>query len=567
MDSFLHRNLSQTEVAQVDEDLARFCYAEGLPFRALASPWLRKAIGRLNPSWLELTRLTEWTYSMLDDQHEHVSRDMMNQISSAFAITLLSDGWSGVQKKHVLNILLAAPEPYFIDNIFTNADIFEPIIKEHGVRAFVSDNASVMRKTWRILRERIPSLWTYGCAPHGFNLHTKDIINLDEFRTTNADCQKIAVYFSNNKQAGGLATLQTIQDRLGVKGSIDKGCKTRWGSQIDCAKDLVKHKQALVLTVTDQSFSTSKDNAKEVSALCRGDEFWARVGIFLRVLEPLRFFLKVLQSDTATVADVYAQCVAVHAAQSALPQHLFTVANTKEDLMRLLQERMNFIIHPLHFVAYSFHPRYAKGTSLDNHIVTHYVFTLAADALGEHDRSSLRQELEFFFGPFQTAPVFGSAFDGENSLLDDPVNWVTAHLTKKCPILSKLLCIIFSLAPSTAGAERNWSIQDFIVSKRRNRLTDARGTELVAIYWNLRALETAFKAAEIGRKRKFEGIHGDDNGRLDGDDDALLIGESDEGVIDWQYSEQYSRFVKPCPHPLLAGINVGDTMGPLVLER
>ena len=537
------------------------------------------------------------------------------------------------------------------------------------MRAFVSDNASVMRKTWRILRERIPSLWTYGCAPHGFNLHTKDIINLDEFRTTNADCQKIAVYFSNNKQAGGLATLQTIQDRLGVKGSIDKGCKTRWGSQIDCAKDLVKHKQALVLTVTDQSFSTSKDNAKEVSALCRGDEFWARVGIFLRVLEPLRFFLKVLQSDTATVADVYAQCVAVHAAQSALPQHLFTVANTKEDLMRLLQERMNFIIHPLHFVAYSFHPRYAKGTSLDNHIVTHYVFTLAADALGEHDRSSLRQELEFFFGPFQTAPVFGSAFDGENSLLDDPVrrtagkrqraapslwdgtcahrvaltlahalhpsrlpghqvNWVTAHLTKKCPILSKLLCIIFSLAPSTAGAERNWSIQDFIVSKRRNRLTDARGTELVAIYWNLRALETAFKAAEIGRKRKvgkgddawrsrvtecwdrvadytsqllrrvsysdigvadsyslllypntfpihwrssigteFEGIHGDDNGRLDGDDDALLIGESDEGVIDWQYSEQYSRFVKPCPHPLLAGINVGDTMGPLVLER
>ena len=49
MDSYLHRNLSQTEVAQVDEDLARFCYAEGLPFRALASPWLRKAIGRLNP--------------------------------------------------------------------------------------------------------------------------------------------------------------------------------------------------------------------------------------------------------------------------------------------------------------------------------------------------------------------------------------------------------------------------------------------------------------------------------------------------------------------------------------
>jgi hypothetical protein len=144
------------------------------------------------------------------------------------------------------------------------------------------------------------------------------------------------------------------------------------------------------------------------------------------------------------------------------------------------------------------------------------------------------------------------------------VNWVTAHLKNNCPILLKLLCIIFSLAPSSAGAERNWSIQDFIVSKRRNRLTDARGTKLVAIYWNLRTLETAFKAAEVGCQRKvgighysrrsritehpaflhldpdtweqftnwrssvgneFEGMHGDDNGRVDDDDDDELLGD------------------------------------------
>ena len=54
------------------------------------------------------------------------------------------------------------------------------------------------------------------------------------------------------------------------------------------------------------------------------------------------------------------------------------------------------------------------------------------------------------------------------------VSWVAAYLTKESSILSTLLCIISSLAPSNAGAERNWSTHDFIVSTRRNRPTDAR---------------------------------------------------------------------------------------------
>jgi len=160
---------------------------------------------------------------------------------------------------------------------------------------------------------------------------------------------------------------------------------------------------------------------------------------------------------------------------------------------------------------------------------------------------------------------------------------------------------IYSLAPSSAGAERNWSIQDFIVSKRRNRLTEGRGTKLVAIYWNSRALERAEQevAEHPGCKRKqegiddsltwrervveradfphpdpetwepfsnygtsskgnFEGMHGDErdpDADVDGDDD----GDSDEeGVSDWQYASQYAHLIKPCPFPVLNGIKVGD---------
>ena len=47
---------------------------------------------------------------------------------------------------------------------------------------------------------------------------------------------------------------------------------------------------------------------------------------------------------------------------------------------------------------------------------------------------------------------------------------------------------LLSLPPSSASAERNWSTQDLIISKRRNCLAPARAEKLVYIYFNLRSL-------------------------------------------------------------------------------
>ena len=59
------------------------------------------------------------------------------------------------------------------------------------------------------------------------------------------------------------------------------------------------------------------------------------------------------------------------------------------------------------------------------------------------------------------------------------------------PMLSKLALKVLSLPPSSASAERNWSTQDFIISKRRSRLAPRRGEKLVYIYFNLRSLAQA----------------------------------------------------------------------------
>ena len=48
---------------------------------------------------------------------------------------------------------------------------------------------------------------------------------------------------------------------------------------------------------------------------------------------------------------------------------------------------------------------------------------------------------------------------------------------------------------SSSAAERNWSTCDFIHSKKRNRLTEARAKELVYIHSNLRLVD---RISEVG---------------------------------------------------------------------
>ena len=43
----------------------------------------------------------------------------------------------------------------------------------------VTDNASNMKKAWRLIEEKYPTIICYGCAAHGLNLIFCDMIKLE----------------------------------------------------------------------------------------------------------------------------------------------------------------------------------------------------------------------------------------------------------------------------------------------------------------------------------------------------------------------------------------------------
>jgi len=179
-----------------------------------------------------------------------------------------------------------------------------------------------MRKTWRLLREKLPHIFTYGCAPHCFNLHSKDILKLAEFADTVDDLNLIVNYMNKHTQAGGLATLRKHQKACyGKLIAIQRAGKTRWTSVIACATSVTATRDALTRTVNDKDFDKRAENATRVRKLILDagddDSFWDRVALLIRVLEPLRVALLALQADNVTMGDVYASVSSVRATSPA----------------------------------------------------------------------------------------------------------------------------------------------------------------------------------------------------------------------------------------------------------
>jgi len=268
------------------------------------------------------------------------------------------------------------------------AQIFEAVFHKYGakLRALCTDNASVMRKTWRLMRERLPHIFTYGCAPHAFNLHAKDILNISEFTSIVDDSKMVILYFHDHLQAGGLATLREFQmEHYGKLKALKIPGKTRWNAIIDALKSLLENRHALTLTVNHPDFKRTTDRGRRVRELVldvEDDSFWDRVQLLIAVLEPIRLSLLILQSDSACMGDVYAQWIGVHRTHSEM---VGLDETTRKELLELSQKRMDFLIHPIHFVSYAFHPSFAKDRHVPTVVARKWLHNIA-DVLKVHAR-------------------------------------------------------------------------------------------------------------------------------------------------------------------------------------
>ena len=96
----------------------------------------------------------------------------------------MCDGWSNIRHEPIINFLLSVPQSVFGKSIHTEmqshiaeyiaeavSGVIDEVKQESGKMpiALVTHNATNMKKSWKLLREKYSELTCYGCAAHSVN--------------------------------------------------------------------------------------------------------------------------------------------------------------------------------------------------------------------------------------------------------------------------------------------------------------------------------------------------------------------------------------------------------------
>uniref|UniRef100_A0A7S2NQZ8 HAT C-terminal dimerisation domain-containing protein n=1 Tax=Haptolina brevifila TaxID=156173 RepID=A0A7S2NQZ8_9EUKA len=350
-----------------------------------------------------------------------------------------------------------------------------------------------MRKAWRLLRARFHGLFTYGCASHAFHLHAGDLCKTLQLQRLVDGMGVINTWFSRHLGAGGRATLFRLQKAASGKTSAppNPGRTRKWNGQVVSAEWHLANHQVLVSLVTDAGFDASSDPAKLLkrTILDLDGVFWPLLPQFITLMQPLRLAVHTLQGNHAKIGDVMGAWVRIHNAQMELLSSSTctfssaTVAHVKATF----SARFRFLYHPIHLVAFALDPRYVSICKAPPSVIRYWIRELYGAEGDAHTLTQLVSE----YGLFRASAQDPAQADIWSPLATaDSIRWWRSW-GDEFPLLKDFALKLLSLPPTSASAERNWSTQDFIVSKRRNRLAAARAEKLVYIYFNLRSIKHA----------------------------------------------------------------------------
>jgi hypothetical protein len=361
-------------------------------------------------------------------------------------------------------------------------DVINDLGGDQKAVSLVTDNAANMKKAWEILRAKHPGLIVNGCAAHTINLLVKDICNLDRFNDTLQQAKAITAFVRDrNALTKGF---EKIQNMLHDEGDLEKiGAllsvgNTRWYTHHGCVRRVLENKVVLKQLIETAVFIGIKETKKVkpkkqlFSSLIKNDNFWASLEVAEKALRPTSKAVGVLESDTCCLSDIY-----------KLFKGFLVDYKDDEDIIELVQDRWAFLHTESMGFAYFLDPKTRAGAGLvgddmyDNSILIQQYSVRKGFCTNEEE---ILAEYQRFVWDMKNLSAKAVIFIDSNSAL---TYWYTIGASEY-PILYKVAKIVFKVPTSQAASERAWSIYDFILTKRRNRLSPAKVTKLVQLYMN-----------------------------------------------------------------------------------
>ncbi|UZO28343.1 uncharacterized protein OCT59_021871 [Rhizophagus irregularis] len=141
IENFVDR-MSEEEQDTLEILLAQALFAAGVPFSFLENNYVIQFFQQLRPAF-KLPNRRKLADELLDDVFDEVKAECNEQILQAKSLTMVSDGWSNINRESVQNFVICTPKPLFFDAIYSG--------EESHTAKWVADE--IIKFKWKLLKQ------------------------------------------------------------------------------------------------------------------------------------------------------------------------------------------------------------------------------------------------------------------------------------------------------------------------------------------------------------------------------------------------------------------------------
>lgn len=443
---------------------------------------------------------------------ERVQRVILNNIELS-GCSIVSDGWSNVQRKPLINLMIVSPrgETFvravdsagMIKSGIYIADVISSVIEEVGAKnvvQIVMDNAKNCKNASEILTRRYPHVFSSGCNTHSLNLILKDWYKSDDttWFATIVDMVRQLVRFILKRQR----VLDIFRPRMSVM--LKLPAETRFCTHFYTFESLLRNKDAVIHTFTCMEFhdweSTQSGKVREkikvLKTTLQKKNWWNGVMDAYHVMMPVMYAIRNLDQRSPTLGKVWMQWWTVQRSlecpekleHSVVEKHwrIPFKSRQRKVLLKYFHARWIGAHTPLHSAAYMLDPEYWNMDLMSNVEVVHDFYKVVNTFYDNvDDRVRCIKEMTSFR---LKEGLFSNSLVQQMAKEQPAWKWWMMNGGEHYALLRGLAMKVLSQCSSNSGSERNWSMYKYIHSTTRNRLLADRADKLVYMYCNEKIL-------------------------------------------------------------------------------
>jgi Protein of unknown function (DUF 659) len=322
----LPHSWSGAELDRTHAAVARLFYGTGIPFNVARSPFFLDAVmavaaygkasgGQYRPPSYDLLGT-----SLLDNEVNRVKQEaaIMRTDLKHFGYTLTSDGWTSVQNRPLLNILMVTHKgSEFISAVDTSGEIksgqyifsqvkaaLQKIGAQHCVQVTM-DNAANCTSAGRLLESEFPHVTFTGCVAHSLDLALESIGKLEWVADYVTAGRNLTLFITRHQAPQAIFRTKSTKQLV-------KPADTRFGTQFMMLLRLYDLRKALQQTFVDPAWTAyiedhpqHEDFHTQMFANVMNAAWWTRMDAILSVLKPIFVLLRLVDGNSPCTGKVY----------------------------------------------------------------------------------------------------------------------------------------------------------------------------------------------------------------------------------------------------------------------